>query len=237
MSLAAMMRRISSCAALFVATAIFVSAASVQAASLGLNSPANLALSYNGTWAGSTPFLTGTLSGHVEWAVFEAANFPFPGAGYAPTPGELVYAYQVFVDGTAVLSHFDVDVPNAANNIGTFNVLGGGTVTPSAMSLGPAPTIAAFDFHGPAIPQSSDSIGLAYSSNKVPQAWFGSVIDTGQSTFVVPIPSPSNVNVPEPATIALLCLGGALLVPTAVRRLRKRQRRRSKRHVLGLVAW
>jgi hypothetical protein len=218
MNLAAMMKRTSSCAALFVATAIFFSATSAQAGAL--NTPANLALSYNGSWAGSTAFSTGTLSGYVDWAVFKAADFPYTGAGYTPTAGELVYAYQVFVTGTAVLSHFDVDVPNDADNIGTFTSIG--TVAPSAMSLGLAPTLAAFDFHAPAIPQFSDSIGLAYSSNKVPQSWFGSVIDTGQSTFVVPIPSPSNVNVPEPATAALLCLGAALLVPTAVRRLRKR---------------
>ena len=213
MNLAAMMKRTSSCAALFVATAIFFSATSAQAGPLA----SDLAISYNGTWAGSTPFSTGTLAGYVEWAVYEAASFPYTGTGYVPTPGELVYAYQVYVSGSAVVSHFDVDLPNPGNNVGSFTSFG--TVTPSASSLGP---VAAFDFHGPAIPLGSNSIGLAYSSNKKPQSWFGSVIDTGQSTFVVPIPAPSNLNVPEPATIALLCLGGALLVPTAVRRLRKR---------------
>ena len=228
MNLAAMMKRTSSCAAVFVATAIFFNAVSARAASLGLNSPANLALSYNGSWAGSTAFVSDlpdtSLSGHIEWAVFEAANFPFAGAGYIPTPGQLVYAYQVFVDATSPpLSHFDVDIPNSANNIGTFNVLGGGTVTPSALSLGVAPTLAAFGFDGAAaIPPNSDSIGLAFSSDKVPQSWFGGVVDHGLTAKVVPLPSPSNINVPEPATVALLCLGGALLVPTAVRRLRKR---------------
>ena len=177
----------------------------------------DLAISYNGAWAGSTPFATGTLAGYVDWAVYKAADFPYTGAGYSPTPGELVYAYQVYVTGSAVVSHFDVDLPNAGNNIGTFTTFG--VVAPSATSIGP---VASYDFHAPAIPTGSSSIGLAYSSNKVPQDWFGSVIDTGQSTFVMPIPAPSNVNVPEPAAVTLLCIGTAVLVPLALRQRRGR---------------
>lgn len=220
MNLAAMTKRTSCAASYFaavsLATAIFFGASPAQAGPLA----SDLAISYNGLWAGSTPFVTGTLAGHVEWAVYEAADFPYTGAGYTPTPGQLVYAYQVYVTGTAVLSHFDVDIPNDANNIGTFTSFG--TVAPSAMSLGAlAPTLAAFDFHA-AISMGSDSIGLAYSSDKVPQNWFGSVIDTGQSAFVVPIPAPSAISIPEPAAVTLLCLGAALLAPGVVRRWRKR---------------
>jgi len=223
MNLAAMMKRTSSCAAVFVATAIFFNATSAQAGPL--NTPANLALSYNGSWAGTSAFQSilpdnitpGDLSGYVDWAVFEAANFPYGGFGYVPTPGELVYVYQVYVTGIAPVSHFTVDTPNFGNNIGSFTSFG--TVTPSASSIG---LEAAIDFHAPAIPMGSNSIGLAFSSNKVPQNWFGSLVDHGEDAQVVPLPSPSNINVPEPATVALLCLGGALLAPTAVRRLRKR---------------
>ena len=216
MNLAAMMKRTSCCcAALSLAVALFFSASFAQAGPL--NTPASLAASYNGLWAGSTPFVTGTLAGYVDWAVYKAADFPYTGTGYTPTPGQFVYAYQVYVTGTAPLSHFDVDLPNPGNNIGSFTSFG--VVAPSATSIGP---VAAFDFHAPAVLTGSSSIGLAYSSNKVPQDWFGSVIDTGQSTFVMPLPAPSDIPIPEPAAVTLLCLGTALLVPGVVRRWRRR---------------
>jgi hypothetical protein len=55
-----------------------------------------------------------------------------------------------------------------------------------------------------------------------PQDWFGSVIDTGVSTFVMPIPAPSDIPIPEPAGVTLLGLGAVLLSARAVRRWRSR---------------
>jgi hypothetical protein len=104
-------------------------------------------------------------------------------------------------------------LPNPGNNIGTFALAGS---APTGMSIGP---VAAWDFAG--IGTGGNSVGLAYSSSLVPMDWFGSVIDTGVSTFVVPIPAPSDIPIPEPAGITLLCLGAVYLLPRVVRRLRK----------------
>jgi hypothetical protein len=211
MNLAAKMKRTSSCAAFSLAAALLFSAPLAQAGPLA----SDLAISYGGAWAGSTHFMTGTLEGDVEWAVYEAANFPYTGAGYTPTPGQLVYAYQVYITGAAPLSHLDVDLPNPGNNIGSFTSFG--VESPSGSSIGP---IAAWEFAG--VGTGSSTIGLAYSSDKTPQDWFGSVVDHGQSTFVMPLPAPSSISIPEPAAVTLICLGAALLLPGVVRRWLRR---------------
>src|SRR4051794_25081179 len=83
--------------------------------------------SYLGIWHGSTPFQgfdtsnnpTG-LSGHIDWAVYGPGTFPGAFGGYAPTPFEFVYAYQVFTTGTAPTSSLTIDLQNLADNIGSF---------------------------------------------------------------------------------------------------------------------
>ncbi|MEX2112504.1 MAG: hypothetical protein WD845_04925 [Pirellulales bacterium] len=181
----------------------------------------DLGISYTGAWAGSTPFATGTLSGYIDWAVYGPGGFPYAAGGYTPTPGQFTYAYQIFVTGSAPVSHFDVDLSQKpANNIGSFTTFG--AVAPSATSLDVGNTLAAFDFLAPPVSSGSSSIGLAFSSVRNPQDWFGSLIDTGQSTFVVPIPGPADILIgPEPASCVLLGMGAALLVPRAIRRWRR----------------
>src|SRR5689334_17680036 len=124
--------------------------------------------SYLGIWHGSTPFQgfdtfnnPTALAGQVDWAVYAPGAFPGAFGGYAPTPGEFVYAYQVFTTDTAPTSSLTIDLQNFADNIGSFS--GGGVV-------GDAPLIsflAAFDsanwlFDG--IAQGGSSRGLAFSS-------------------------------------------------------------------------
>src|SRR3954463_7163202 len=74
-------------------------------------------------YTGSTPFIQGTLSGYVDYAVFNPGQFPY--SGYTPTAGEYTYAYQVFVTGTAPLSSFAVLVPGPVDNIGSFSDISG----------------------------------------------------------------------------------------------------------------
>lgn len=168
-------------------------------------------------FTGSTPFSSGTLSGFVDYAVFLPGDWPGY-AGYAPTPGEVVYTYQVTVTGTAPVSSLAVgiDPPNPADNIGSF-LDGYGTDAPTAALLSGPPDTAEWDFAG--ITTGNASIGLAYSSPNLPQDFFGSVVDTGQFAFVIPLPSPGPVPIPEPGSLILAAMAGVGLL--WIRRRRK----------------
>jgi len=162
-------------------------------------------------YTGSTPFAQGTLSGYVDYAVFNPGQFPY--SGYTPTAGELTYAYQITVTGSAPLSSFEVLLSNPADHIGHFNDIG--TVAPNSEVLLPN-TSAKWTFAG--IPGGASSMGLAFSSPTVPELAFGSVVDTGQSAYVIPLPTPSSLFVPEPASLGLVAFGSLLLA------LRRRSR-------------
>src|SRR4051794_16825172 len=131
-------------------------------------------------YTGSTPFTVGTLSGFVDYAVFNPGAFPF--SGYTPTAGELTYAYQIFVTGTAPVSSFELVLTDPADNIGNFNSLPG--TAPNSQTL-TALTSAKWTF--PGIPSGGNSDGLAFSSPRIPQSLFATVVDTGQTTWVIPL--------------------------------------------------
>ncbi len=155
-------------------------------------------------FTGSTPFTTGTLSGYVDYAVFNPGQFPY--AGYTPTTGELTYAYQIFVTGSAPLSSFEMVLTDAADNIGTFNDLGG--VPPNFQQLNP---LISAKWTFPGIPSGNMSQGLAFSSPRLPDSAFATAVDTGQSTFIIPLPSPGPISIPEPATLGLAAMGCLML--------------------------
>jgi len=155
-------------------------------------------------YTGSTPFTVGTLSGFVDYAVFNPGAFPF--SGYTPTAGELTYAYQIFVTGTAPVSSFELVLTDPADNIGNFNSLPG--TAPNSQTL-TALTSAKWTF--PGIPSGGNSDGLAFSSPRIPQSLFATVVDTGQTTWVIPLPSPGPVGIPEPATLGLAAVGCLVL--------------------------
>lgn len=143
------------------------------------------------------------LQAEVDYAVFAPGDFSY--AGYTPTPGEYVYAYQVFPIGDLEVTCLAIAMleSNEANNIGYF-VLSGGTV-PSSSSLDELN--AAWFFGGTGLLPGQSSIGLVLSSINEPTVWFGSVADNGHTAMDF-LPSPSNL-IPEPATMGLL-LAGAL---------------------------
>jgi hypothetical protein len=155
-------------------------------------------------YTGSTPFTVGTLSGYVDYAVFNPGQFPY--AGYTPTAGELTYAYQIFVTGTAPLSSFEMVLTDPADNIGNFNSLPG--TLPNSQTLNSSVS-AKWTF--PGIPTGGNSDGLAFSSPRLPSSLFATVVDTGQSTWVIPLPTPGPVGIPEPATIGLAAMGCLVL--------------------------
>jgi len=155
-------------------------------------------------FTGSTPFTVGTLSGYVDYAVFSPGQFPY--AGYTPTAGELTYAYQIFVTGTAPLSSFELALTDPADHIGAFNDLGG--TPPNSTTLNP---LISAKWTFPGIPTGGMSQGLAFSSPRLPDSLFATAVDTGQSTFIIPLPSPGPVGIPEPATLGLAAVGCLML--------------------------
>jgi hypothetical protein len=72
------------------------------------------------TWRGSVSVesLQDDLKAEVDYCVYCWTEYP--GTDYTPTPGEFVYAYQVYVTGTGPVMKFSVGMfeGNEANNIG-----------------------------------------------------------------------------------------------------------------------
>lgn len=166
--------------------------------------------SYLGVWNGSTPFQaydlfnqpTG-LTGYVDWAVYGPGDFPAGFLGYVPTPGELTYTYQIFSTGSAPVTSLSVNLINPANNIGTFSgagVAGAPTIIDLLVPFDSANWF--FTGFGP-----GSSVGLVFSSPRIPIPLNGSVIDDGSVAAVIPIPSPGPFTIPEPSTVTMALVG------------------------------
>lgn len=178
------------------------------------------------TWHGSTAFdsdgnpavLEGDdLEGSVDWAVFTKTAFDnaFPASGYSPPAGQLAYTFQVNVGGVTDVSRLAVGIDSEpTGTIGSFSGGGVSGIAPVSSSLLPnttSTTSAEFSFVGTTIPVGSSSAGLAFSSRRIPEDFFGSVIDGGLTALVIPLPSPSSVNIPEPSTVVLAAVALALM--------------------------
>jgi len=250
MESAAVMKRASCSVALLLLTLCASVAQAASTDSLATNPD-----SYNDpTWRGSVTFYDAqagrVLSGHIDYAVFRAADFSYP--GYAPTD-PVVYAYQIFVDGATVgsdISHLSVsltgflgqqDIASGISSIpSTVTGFLGGSV-PSNYSLDPIndplPGDHLFDsanwFFTPVIPANGYSEILVFSSPFLPTWGAWGVDDSGLSdgfnntnhlgnlnTQVVP--TPGSEMIPEPGTATLLCLAGLFGMPVLIRRFRRR---------------
>ena len=163
-------------------------------------------------WTGTSAYSNGSLSGTVDYAVFETADFitefGTPG-GVVLTPGELVYAYQVLNAGTDEVSQEIVATPNnSAHDIGSF-LNTAGEIAPDSMLL--IPTSARWTFTAPNIMTGENSHILVFSSPNIPVFSTNVTIDGG-GTATGMVPSPSNTPLPEPGTFAMFALVGGLLV-------------------------
>ena len=157
-----------------------------------------------------------TLDVDVEYAVYAPGQYGKSGTD--PSNGaRYVYAYQVFNDllGNAPVSAFSVGLDPTANvaNIGSDGGSGTtpGCTAPSANAFsGSPPTSAVWSFLMNTIdppPKNEYSTVLLFTSPYGPRWAPGSVLDAGLSDQQV-LPSP----LPEPATMALMALGGVGLL-------------------------
>jgi len=160
-------------------------------------------------WSGTVAFDNGMgLKGDLDYAVFLAADFNanFSGLGYVPGDA-VVYTYQIFnaAAPTDTISAEIVGIANTANTIGTFDI-GDVDASSAAFVLGDAQWL--FE---PEIGAGESSWGLAFSSPNLPMNGLATTVDGGGQVLLV-VPTPSDVPVPEPTSIVLLALGGAMLL-------------------------
>jgi len=174
------------------------------------------AAAYGGV-TGSVPFNNGLgLSGTIDYAVFEIADFNanFAGLGYIPTE-PLVYTYQVEVTGPLGMSSETIGVSNPASSVGTFHI---GNVNASSASFDPN----ARWLFSPEVPTGMSSWGLAFSSPMLPIVGASLTIDGGTPALVAGVPTPGPIPfVPEPTSTILVFLG--LVGVSLLHRFRKQQ--------------
>ena len=159
---------------------------------------------FNDTWGGAT------LQVDVEYAVYAPGNYSIIADPSGGT--EFVYAYQIFNDlaGNVPVSTFSVGLDPAANvanigfDAGSGTTPGGTTPSSSAFNGGPPPTSAVWGF--PLDPPKYSTV-LLFTSPYGPQWAPGSLLDSGLSDKQN-LPSP----MPEPASLALMALGGVGLL-------------------------
>ncbi len=160
---------------------------------------------------GTGLFTGATIDVDVEYAVYQPGDYG--GSGTDPSDGtEYVYAYQIFNDlaGNEPVSSFSVGLDAGADpdDIGSDAGSGttGGTVPSASAFSGSPPTSAVWYFYLNTIdptPTNEYSEVLLFTSPYGPQWAPGSLLDSGLSDKH-DLPSP----IPEPATLALMALGG-----------------------------
>jgi len=182
-------------------------------------------MTWHGSSAFSAPSSVGTLSGYVDWAVFSAAGYAATGyTGYpapAPSAGNFIYTFQIYVTdpppGPPVgVSQLSVALITTASDIGTFDVTGASSIYyPSALGISGGGANYTFGVELPPLQWSS---GLAFASPFAP-TWLGGTVQDGGVPIGIWLPSPGTA-IPEPASVALLCLGILTGAPLMIRRRR-----------------
>jgi hypothetical protein len=236
MDSAALMKR-ASCRVAILLLAFFASSSVALATNLApllpLTSVPNPYAGTSGTVSFAVSSSPHNLSGTIDYGVFLASDFnaAFPAN---PQPGAVVYAYQIFVQDTTVLSDishlslaFITDpLANNFNQINSPDSPFTGFLGTAATSIGSTDEEADWFFGSPIQPGFYSKI-LVYSSPYLPTLSAWTVQDGGlqysQSGFTNQLPVPGSTPAPEPGTITLVVLAGLFGAPLMVRRIRRRR--------------
>lgn len=167
-------------------------------------------------WFGSVDFYgehsIGILTGHVDYAVYEADAYP----GTAPPGGDYIYAYQIFNTGDPQsgsdkgVIRFLVGLLKGAD-VGTIswdeNDVTDGVEPSDSLFWPDPPGKAIFHFSSPVRP-GKWSVNLLFSGGE--PTWGSGRVDSGPIIATIEsesLPTP----IPEPSTVALLAAGACLL--------------------------
>lgn len=176
-----------------------------------------------GIWSGSVDFYgehsIGILTGHVDYAVYEADDYP----GTAPPGGDYVYAYQVFNTGDPQsgsdkgAAHLTVYFLEEAD-VGTISwddyAVSNGVEPYDEYFWSPTPEspleTAVFWFLYDLVDPGEKSVNLLFSGGA--PTWGSGRVGSGPiiaeiESGSLPTPTP----IPEPSTVALLTAGACLL--------------------------
>ncbi len=165
--------------------------------------------------SGSVPFSSGTLTGFVEYAVFNPGDYPF--AGHSQTAGQAVYAYQTVSTGAADISSHQIFPTNDASSPFVDSTVAGNATSILSFSAPPAGS-AHYNFD---IWLDADLAGsggdtskvYGYESSKLPELTGLSIeFNGGLIALATPIPVPSTTDIPEPTSMALLAVGGLVML-------------------------
>jgi hypothetical protein len=211
-------KRFTTIATVILAIGLLASSASAGLLGTGLSF-------YDGTktWEGTSHYANAYgLSGDFDWAVFTANNysslFP-PSQGYTPTPGELVYTYQIHNGPGLEVSLDQLRLLSGApaDHAGYFIVSSALEQVPYSTSI--TSTNVTWDFRAPNnIPANGDSRGMVFSSPRLPRNDLDYIVDGGTSCTITGVGGPGTVSIPEPSTLLLLAMAGAFAGLIAIRR-------------------
>jgi hypothetical protein len=199
-------------------------AAALLVAALSVPAQASTLVDYFGSsiTSGQSAYAGPTINGTVAYAVYTEATFESNFPGFDVPAGQWAYVYQILNgNGDPVSQNAVVGINASVLGIGDVTIDGGaGETAPQSFTLTPSVS-AVWDFSGIGnnIPTLSSSNGLVLTSTNKPgpATTLDILVDGGASAFTTVI-APGDIEIPEPASLLLLGMGGAALLTTRRRR-------------------
>lgn len=164
-------------------------------------------LPYSSLYQGRSYFPTSTLSGWVDFAVYDRNSGEYADA---PGEGQYIYAYQIFVDYASFdpLEYFAIYRTDgtAINGITSIDAQDDGFsgIEPDMMYYSPNETRGVWEFENGLLVGGEHSWFLVFSSNNSYTAGKYTVIKTSGDND---IPIEGGDHAPEPASLAMMAIG------------------------------